>query len=591
MHSTGRPLLQYGIVVSILLLGSSTAIAAPHHPLSDIYPMDVPLDLDGQPIEDETGTVTVNDQLNMTGSNIVDYVSDARDTAPATPVAGQMWFDTSQGTLKYYNGSSWIITASADSIASNLQEVLTEGNQAGSYDINMSGQQIINIGSDTTSFDQTGNLQMLVNSSAGFTEGTGQIIFPDDTSSETVTWRRESHVNRSLSIDRNGNDLFRIADTGNAYLNGTLTADGGAGTLELKPANQNHTYIEFFANSTDPDLRSAWIGFGNNGLTELDIRNELGDTIRLRGANVQIPGGNLDMRESGRITNLRPESAALEWNLDSTVNGQQWGAIEFHNTTGNNIRWERNANAKQAFKVTNLAGPTELFRTLDNGNVEIPNGNLDMNGNRIDNEANNIDGIFETFDQYDGNVNSRWSFGPRCSDQPLSCSISASTYYKGKALNISHNDEHDHDWDDIYTTFPKGMSGRVTVSFYYWETSANHQGGVRVENMQGQKIALAETENPQWCVGNNNGNHLVANCDGTAGDNYQHWVHVTVVLDTERNQFWATFDDTADASYKTYGPVSFGTSTEAIGTVKFGLCNYGRMDELTITQGDQVVRR
>ncbi|MDY6770786.1 MAG: hypothetical protein SV186_02385, partial [Candidatus Nanohaloarchaea archaeon] len=115
------------VFFSLLLTG--TVIAAPHHPLSQIYPMDTDLNLSGQDINEigdlrlAGGSATVDGTVNMSGNEIVEYVTDARSGAPTSPAAGQMWFDSGQNVLKYYNGTNWVITASASSVSSDLQSV------------------------------------------------------------------------------------------------------------------------------------------------------------------------------------------------------------------------------------------------------------------------------------------------------------------------------------------------------------------------------------------------------------------------------------------------------------------------------------
>ncbi|MDY6771085.1 MAG: hypothetical protein SV186_03955, partial [Candidatus Nanohaloarchaea archaeon] len=139
------------IVIGLLTVLGGSAAAAPHHPLSQIYPMDVDLNLSGQDINElgdlrlAGGSATVDGTINMSGNEIVEYVTDARSGAPTSPAAGQMWFDSGQNVLKYYNGTNWVITASASSVSSDLQSVLGAGNSAGSYDLNMSGNSILSV--------------------------------------------------------------------------------------------------------------------------------------------------------------------------------------------------------------------------------------------------------------------------------------------------------------------------------------------------------------------------------------------------------------------------------------------------------------
>lgn len=258
----------------ILLAG--TAVAAPHHPLSDIYPMDVPFDLDGQPIEDSTGTITAGDQLNMSGNEIVDFISDARSSAPQGASAGQMWYDTSQGVLKYYNGTNWIITASADSVSSNLQSVLSAGNDAGSFSINMTGQ----------SLQQVDELQF------------------QNANDDATRYRFREH----------GNDgRFRLTDNSSTdYLNVYPDGDMTVPTGNLRLSNDARFTSDFdsgdryelYAAGTSGN-EDFWLRFWDESvgspvsLVNIQDASTAGRTISLENADTHITGGNLDV--SGRV--------------------------------------------------------------------------------------------------------------------------------------------------------------------------------------------------------------------------------------------------------------------------------------------------
>lgn len=206
------------VVLVLLVLLAGTATAAPHHPLSDIYPMDVALNLGGQSIEDSTGTVSVDDTMNMSGNEIVDYVSDARSNAPTDPAAGQMWFDDGQNLLKYYNGTRWVVTASADTVTSqDLQSVLGAGNSAGSYDIDMNGQELRNAKPRLHVLDSGAGAEprlSLQNVQEGFfgnvSADNGGLRFEVD-NTNTLTLRSTGNVDvPSGDLDLNGNSITNV---------------------------------------------------------------------------------------------------------------------------------------------------------------------------------------------------------------------------------------------------------------------------------------------------------------------------------------------------------------------------------------------
>ncbi|MBI5135769.1 MAG: hypothetical protein HZA24_00370 [Nitrospirae bacterium] len=61
---------------------------------------------------------------------------------------------------------------------------------------------------------------------------------------------------------------------GGGTVGGSLTIDGGGPNLKLKPGAIDAAYVEYFADSTYPNSRSAYIGFPGSGSIHLDIRNE-----------------------------------------------------------------------------------------------------------------------------------------------------------------------------------------------------------------------------------------------------------------------------------------------------------------------------
>ncbi|MDY6778494.1 MAG: hypothetical protein SVU32_07545, partial [Candidatus Nanohaloarchaea archaeon] len=104
------------LTVMLLLAVAGTGLAAspPHHPLSQIYPVDTGLNMSGNRIYDSGGTLTLDDRvsitgnLDMNGNEILNQIVDARTTAPSSPTAGQLWYDAGQNVLKYYTGTEWI---------------------------------------------------------------------------------------------------------------------------------------------------------------------------------------------------------------------------------------------------------------------------------------------------------------------------------------------------------------------------------------------------------------------------------------------------------------------------------------------------
>jgi len=365
VQSTCRPLIALGTVAAFVFVLSGAAVAAPHHPLSDIYPMDVPLDLDGQPIEDSTGAVALGDTLNMTGNEIIDYISDARSTAPGNPSAGQMWFDTGQGVLKYYNGTTWVITASADQISSDLQSVLDAGNSAGSYDIDMSGQEIRNIKPRVHVLDSGAGAEpqlSLLNVQEGFF---GNI----------------SADNSRIQFEAAGTRGFSITDTGNVNIpNGRLRVSPGRVQINNKAYDGQTTLA--FLNQTKATFRL--ISEQNDELVLYSYDNGGNFIGRVmswqQNGTTNVVGGNLNMNQN-RINNAGTIQGKNLLATDHTVTAanpsdpSRYGYFEARNTTS----------GKRAFYL-GWGNPNtgKVDFQLDQANeLDFQGGTLDMNQNRI----------------------------------------------------------------------------------------------------------------------------------------------------------------------------------------------------------------
>ncbi len=342
--------MQRLLTVAVLLtFAAGTAVAEPHHPLSDIYPMDVPLDLQGQPVQDSTGQVAVSDTLNLTGNNLIDYITDPRPTAPSSPAAGQMWFDTSQNTLKYYNGSSWIITASTNSIANNLQEVLAEGNTAGSYDINMTGQDLALEGGsvrDTTGAVTlagdvrlpSGNLEL----GGGWLSQAGNGV-----RFSSSTGRIRSNVSGSSEIlfqtsDGSGSSIYtrlRLSDGSDVEIrnsNLNLTGNDIINTRRILPASDDATQLDSDGETRIRDLKQPWTyhsspgGLEQNAWFRLDQQGGVTVTVEDAAGNTWTDPRALFDRPGNEFqvnTANLPVTISMDFGSDEQYNGM--GAIGY----------------------------------------------------------------------------------------------------------------------------------------------------------------------------------------------------------------------------------------------------------------------
>ena len=103
---------------------------------------------------------------------------------------------------------------------------------------------------------------------------------------------------------------------------------------------------------------------------------------------------------------------------------------------------------------------------------------------------------------------------------------------------------------ELVRELPAPLDGRLLVEFKYWEQATNHKGFLFLENAEGERVAGAGTDNPQWLAWA--GKPRVVN-DGELGNDYKRWIHVRMQLDLDAARVRFTFRDTEDDEGKTYG--------------------------------------
>ncbi|WP_413943352.1 tail fiber domain-containing protein [Bdellovibrio sp. HCB-162] len=98
----------------------------------------------------------------------------------------------------------------------------------------------------------------------------------DATATNNFHWVNENSSGRALRL-YNGNlgsgvALLSIGSSGGMVL-GEGTA--GAGLLSLKPGSNDHVYLQLFARTSTPTVRSGWLGYGAAATNDLSLTNEI----------------------------------------------------------------------------------------------------------------------------------------------------------------------------------------------------------------------------------------------------------------------------------------------------------------------------
>lgn len=66
-----------------------------------------------------------------TGTTIINIVADPRASAPSSPAAGQVYYNTTDGVLYYYNGSAWATFGDITAVLTPTGSALSGGGSAG----------------------------------------------------------------------------------------------------------------------------------------------------------------------------------------------------------------------------------------------------------------------------------------------------------------------------------------------------------------------------------------------------------------------------------------------------------------------------
>ncbi|MEF8880781.1 MAG: hypothetical protein V5A72_03050 [Candidatus Nanohaloarchaea archaeon] len=178
----------------------------------------------------------------------------------------------------------------------------------------------------------------------------------------------------------------RIFSQRGAELNGNLVINRGGDGVILNGTETDHTYLEWYVNSTNPDNRSAWFGYPDASSTDLALKNTLGDLIDLRDADVRIYSGKLDMN-SNPIMNLPsptdPSEAVRKLFVESN----------FVSVDGDTMLGDLDMNGNNLTDVgyINMTSGIEIQGDIDTsgGEISTEGGNIILNGGYLSNDGDN----------------------------------------------------------------------------------------------------------------------------------------------------------------------------------------------------------
>ena len=294
------------IFFSLTIVSLNVISYSPTHPLSDITPMDVPLELDGQSIQSgdsENVTITEMDnlvidsqtrmygELFMEGNNVLMRGGDVRELEDLIMQGGIEMDggdlvgvgDISSGGDVLLDGGTvsglrlpsesdeaatrGYVDSASDVATQDLENVLYEGNISHEYgmelrgnDIVMDGGDLVGVGDISSGGDvllDGGTVSGLVSPSESDEAATrgyvdSQIV---DEFQDLESVLSEGHVSENYDIDMSGNELLDVGGLeGEDVVSGFEIEDGAVGLGELYLGEVDGRYVEVVGDEMSGEL-------------------------------------------------------------------------------------------------------------------------------------------------------------------------------------------------------------------------------------------------------------------------------------------------------------------------------------------------
>lgn len=282
--------------------------------------------------------------------------------APASPVAGQIYYDTASSTMYFYNGSAWV------DMSGDIQSViagagLTGGGSSGAVTLNVGAGTGIQVNADSIELDHLG-LESLTDPNAD------RIFFWDDSASssawltvDSATGVRINGTTLDLNLIPNSslaNNSIQII-AGNGLTGGGSPQLGGNTTLNVAAtANSGITVV------ADAIQLTNYASLVADTVLKWDGTQLKNTTITDDGTTVTI-GGNLTV--SGTITYVNSNTVEIGDNIillnrDETGVPSQNAGFEVERGTSANVSFIWNeasdyfSTVDQAFHIGSIADLT-----------------------------------------------------------------------------------------------------------------------------------------------------------------------------------------------------------------------------------------